>query len=83
MLTNIYIYIYSTQHNIKGSKGMKQCPINWYTSPLKCPFCRLQLMVETFEHSTYWTNQSRFVKVSKVVKPTNKKNVIIKLWGLV
>ena len=23
------------------------------------PFCRLQLVVETLGHSTYWTNQSK------------------------
>ena len=27
----------------------------------------------TFRHSTYWTNQSVFMKIPKVVKPTNKK----------
>ena len=37
------------------------------------PFCRLKLVVETFEHSTYLTNQSKFTKVPKVDKPTNKK----------
>ena len=26
------------------------------------PFCRLQLVVETFDHSTKWTNQSKFNK---------------------
>ena len=30
------------------------------------PFCRLQLMVETIEHSTEWTNQSKLEKVPKV-----------------
>ena len=25
-------------------------------------FCRLKLVVETFGHSTYWTNQSKFNK---------------------
>ncbi len=34
--------------------------------------CRLKLIVEMFGHSTYWTNQSEFNKVIKVVKPTNK-----------
>ena len=43
------------------------------------PFCGLQIVAETFGHSTKWTKQSKF----KVVKPTNKKNVIVKLWGLV
>ena len=35
------------------------------------PFFRLQLEVETFRHSNYWTNQSKF-NVPKVVKPANK-----------
>ncbi len=37
------------------------------------PFCRLQYVVETFGHSTKWTNQSNSMKVPKVVEPTNKK----------
>ena len=43
------------------------------------PVCRLQLVVETFEHSTYWTNQpinQNSMKVLKVVKPTNKKMLL-------
>ena len=32
------------------------------------PFCRLQIVGETFEQSISWTNQSKFIKVSKVVK---------------
>ena len=27
-----------------------------------CPFCRLQLVVETFGHPTAWTNQSKLNK---------------------
>ena len=38
------------------------------------PFCRLQLVVETFRHSTKWTNQLNFNK--KVVKPTKKKTLL-------
>ena len=45
--------------------------------------CRLILVVETFEHSTLRINQSKFTKVPKVIKQTNKKNVIIKIWGIV
>ena len=41
----------------------------------KYPFVRLQLVVETFEHSTSWTNQSKFNK-------SCCENVNIKLWGL-
>ena len=43
------------------------------------PFCTLQ-SVETFGHPTKWTNQS---KVHKVVRSTNKKSVVTKLWELV
>ena len=39
-------------------------------------FCRLKLVVETFEHSTQCTNQSKFTEVPKVVKPTNKKALL-------
>ena len=35
------------------------------------PFCRLQLVVETFRHLKEPTDQ-RSIKVPKVVKPTNK-----------
>ena len=35
------------------------------------PFCILELVVKKFEHSTWWTNQLKFTKVFKVVKPTN------------
>ena len=33
----------------------------------KYPFCRLKFVVETFEHSTEETKQSKITKVSKVV----------------
>ena len=36
-------------------------------------FCRLQLGVKTFGHSTLWTNQLKFNKSLIDVKPTNKK----------
>ena len=36
------------------------------------PFCRLQLVFETFGHSVKWTIKNS-TKVPKVVKPTNKK----------
>ena len=39
----------------------------------KYVFCRLQLVVETFGHSTYETNQHNSIKVPNVVKPANKK----------
>ena len=38
----------------------------------------VDLVVETFGHSTKKTNQSKSNKVPKVVKPTYKK-----FWGLV
>ena len=37
------------------------------------PFCRLQLVAETFENSRKWTNKSKFILVPKVVMPTNEK----------
>ena len=37
-------------------------------------FCRLQLVIETFGHSTKWTNESKF-KVPKIVRHTNKKTL--------
>ena len=40
------------------------------------PFCRIKLLVETFKHSTYETNQSKFTKVPKVVETTNKKTLL-------
>ena len=42
------------------------------------PFCRSKLAVksEMFRHSTKLTNQSKFTKVPKVVKPTNKKKLL-------
>ena len=40
------------------------------------PFCRSKIVVETFEHSTQWMNQSKFTKVPKVVKQTNKKTLL-------
>ncbi len=44
-------------------------------------FCKLQLVVETFGHLPLQTNQSNLIKVLKVVKPTNKKKVILKPGG--
>ena len=34
----------------------------------------VELEVEMFGHSTKWTNQSKFNKATKIVKPTNKKH---------
>ena len=39
------------------------------------PFCKLQLVVETFVHLTLETNQSK-LKVPKVVEPMNKKTLL-------
>ena len=36
-----------------GSKGIRQLPLNWCTFPMiiyKLHFCRLQLVIEKFEH---------------------------------
>ena len=38
--------------------------------------CRLKLVFKTFEHSTLWTNQSKFTEVPRHVKPTNKKKLL-------
>ena len=48
----------------------------------KNPFCRLQLVVETFGHSTkYYTNQSKSNKSPKLLSQ-RIRNVFIKFWGL-
>ena len=39
-------------------------------------FGRLQLVLGNFEHSTKWTKKLNSMKVSKVVKPTNKKTLL-------
>ena len=40
------------------------------------PFCRLQIVVETYGHSILKTNKSKFIKSPKVDKPTNKKTLL-------
>ena len=45
-------------------------------------FCRLRLVVETFGHSTSWTNKSKFNTCPQSCW-ANEHNAIIKLWGLV
>ena len=42
------------------------------------PVCRLQLVFETFEHST--NKPIKLVKAFKVIKPTNKKASLKKFW---
>ena len=42
-----------------------------YVPNVDYPFCRLKLVVETYGHLSK-------LKLSKVVKPTNKKYVIIR-----
>ena len=37
------------------------------------PFCRLQLVVKTFGHSTYDNEPTNQNSIPKVVKPTKKK----------
>ena len=39
------------------------------------PFCRLQLVVETFRYSTKLINKSKFLNSYKVEKPTNNKTL--------
>ncbi len=43
-----------------------------YISNGDYPFSRLTLGVEMFEHSTQWSNQSKFIKDPNVVEQTNK-----------
>ena len=73
----VYEYFY------QGSKGIRQRryivvhPQLWYT---KLPLLLVKV-VEMFEHSTKWANQSNFSKFPKVAN--GSENVIIKHWGLV
>ena len=41
-------------------------------------FCRLQIVIKMFGHSTEWTNKSNSIKSPKVVNPTSKKTL---LWN--
>ena len=41
-----------------------------------CPYCRLQLVVETFGHWSYELTNKNSIIVPKAVKPTNKKTVL-------
>ena len=52
-----------------------------YDDTQNYPFCRLQLVIKTFGHSTKWQPNQNSIKVPKVVKLTNKK--MWKFWGLV
>ena len=45
----------------------------------KYPFCRLKLVVETFETQLNEPTSKNSIKVPKHVKPTNMKTF---LWGL-
>ena len=47
----------------------------------KYPFCRLKLVVETFEHVSYGPTNQNSLK-PKVFKLTNEK-IIMRLWKLV
>ena len=40
------------------------------------PFYKLQLLVKTFEHSTYKSTNQNSLKVHKVVELTNKKMLL-------
>ncbi len=44
------------------------------------PFCRLQLVVKTFEHSSAWNNQNG--KSPKFLGLQRKKTVLIEVWEL-
>ncbi len=41
------------------------------------PSVEKKFVAETSEHSTFWINQSKFPKGPKVVKPTNKKTLML------
>ena len=41
-----------------------------------CPFCRLQLVVKTFGHSTYDNEPTYKNSIPIVVKPTRKKTLL-------
>ena len=43
-----------------------------YDETKNYPFCRLQLLVQTLDYLSLLINQSKFIKVLKAVKPTNK-----------
>ena len=69
--------LYSWTMNCQESKW----PTNWCTSPMMIhkitsKLCRLQLVVETFGHSTWWPTNQNSIKVAKVVKPTSKKKLL-------
>ena len=49
---------------------------NDYTQ--NCPFCRLQLVFETSEHSIEWTIELNSMKVSKIIEQNNKKTFLQK-----
>ena len=40
------------------------------------PHCTSQLVVEIFGHPTWWTNQTKFKKVTKDVNPMIKKTLL-------
>ena len=46
----------------------------------RCTSPKLQSAVETFEHSTSWTDVQNYIKAPKVLKPTNKEKNLIKPW---
>ena len=46
-------------------------------------FSRLQVMVERLDSKLYEPTNQNSMNDPKVVKPTNKKNIFLKLWGLV
>ncbi len=46
------------------------------------PYGKFELEVETFEYLTLLTNQSNLIKGPTVVKPTNKKTLLLKFQNL-
>ena len=64
----------------EGSRGIRQWPVDLFTSPIMIHKIThyvgsLQLLVETFGHSTL-SNQNS-IKFPKVLKPTNKKTLLL------
>ena len=42
-----------------------------------CPFYKLQLVIETFGHSTNTPTNQNSIKVQQIVMPTNKKTLFV------
>ena len=67
------------------SKGIRQWPINWSTSPMMIhknyPFCRLQLKQWLKRLDTGLMNYT--IKIKEKSPKLFSRRIILKLWGLV